>query len=90
MTTTRTKQQTAFDGVQVVWFGGDSFTKILQHQVQTKFSMDGVIPSNNTCITLKKRSEVHVAKEKVSVFIPKPNFGAIDGVRLPWEQVSTV
>jgi hypothetical protein len=89
MTTTRTKQQTAFDGVKVVWFGGDSFTKILQHQVQTRFSMDGVIPVNDTCTTLNIKEKVQVKRESVPVFIPRPNFGAIDGIRLPWEQVST-
>ena len=44
MGNTRTKQQTACDGVRVAW-QSDAFTQILHQQVATKFSMDGVIPA---------------------------------------------
>jgi aconitase B len=86
METTRTKQQTAFDGVQVVWHR-DAFTEILQQQVQTKFSMDGVIP-HGVVSTRFVRSVVN--KEVKVPFVEKKRFaglvGTMDGIRVPLQQ----
>jgi len=88
MTTTRTKQQTACDGVRVVWSGGDSFTNILQHQVHTNFSIDGVIPVERRVIHNASRGAQNARAFTVSRFVPKTAFGVMDGVRLAWRQTS--
>ena len=53
MAITRTKQQTAFDGVRTAW-QSDAFTQILHQQVTTKFSMDGVVPAEGAITAVKK------------------------------------
>lgn len=85
----RTKQQVACDGVQTMWHT-DTFTEILQHQVQTRFSMDGVIPAG---VMVTKRVQV---SERVSktVVAEKERFasliGNMDGIiRVPVRQTYT-
>jgi hypothetical protein len=85
MTTIRTKQQTACDGVRVVWVG-DTFTNILQRQVETQFSMDGVIPLHKIDVTPKL--------QKINKIAPAPSYfperrkiaRTLDGIRLPWKE----
>lgn len=90
MTTLRTKQQIAFDGVRATW-NADAFTEILHHQVTTQFSMDGVIPTHGY---VRRVTDTQVLKSAVAPVenvqkIQEKFVGAIDGVRLPWKQAYT-
>ncbi len=63
----------------------DPFTEILYHQVETQFSMDGVIPPVHT--TPKGGRKVYAGER---VILPKREFQklshAVDGIRLlPWK-----
>lgn len=85
MTTTRTKQQIACDGVRVVWVG-DTFTNILQRQVETQFSMDGVIPLNKIDVT-PKLQKINKIAPAPSYMPQRQNIGrSLDGIRLPWKE----
>lgn len=88
MTTKRTKQQIACDGVKVIWSGGDTFTNILQRQVEIQFSMDGIIP------LAKKTLSSQTSKVNVTSGIkpaPRQKFTkTIDGIRIPWKQAYAV
>lgn len=90
MTTVRTKQQTACDGIRTTWYA-DAFTEILHNQVTTQFSMDGVIPSQNIAQMSVKTPSAKVATEVVERVEQAQDklrkfAGNVDGVRLPWKQ----
>lgn len=91
MTTLRTKQQIAFDGVRTTWFS-DTFTEILHQQVSTQFSMDGVIPLQGVSersVILKERENSTIPTESLGIKKEKI-IGNIDGVRIPWKQAYSV
>ena len=92
MTTVRTKQQIAFDGVRVAW-QRDTFTQILHSQVATKFSMDGVVPNQDTSVVCQGAPVRHVAEPVQSTETAQKRMqrfvGNMDGVRMPFGQLST-
>ena len=84
MTNLRTKQQINCDGVKVVWYGGDTFTEILQQQVDIQFSMDGVIPLKKigfTPVVQKTKVIAPFYKKQKQQFVR-----SLDGIRTPWKE----
>jgi hypothetical protein len=78
----RSKQQVACDGVKIAWHT-DAFTDILQQQVATQFSMDGVVPKktqtkDGMTIRLAKR-ELRTQTERTNI---KELVGVFRGTRL--------
>ncbi len=91
MITKRTKQQTACDGVQISW-QDDVFTEILHKQAKAPFSMDGIVPIKNTSVSLQKNSKIKIntdIKTKCSQKKVGKCVAGIDGIKMPWKQVTT-
>ena len=79
MTKKRTKEQVAFDGVRMSW-QSDPFTEILNHQVRTQFSIDGVVAPKGGVVSSEKsvrNTYVVSVKRKNRRVLPVVNTGVI-------------
>lgn len=85
MTKSRTKQQIAFDGVRVVWVE-DTFTNILQKQVEKQFSMDGIIPLYRINATPKPHKKHTVVRVPSFASQKQKQRKSLDGIHLPWRE----